>query len=84
MITSFSIKPSNLDERKRVWAKMSSLLTTYSKLYLDDHTFLLEVIIIHVHRSYCIHVCVCMMCTGIGAHSLWTAGGARAVHQADK
>lgn len=39
---SSSIKPSNLEERKRVWAKMSSLLTTYSKLYLEDQMFLLE------------------------------------------
>ena len=38
-----SIKPSNLEERKKVWAKLSSLLTTYSKLYLEDQVFLLEV-----------------------------------------
>ena len=38
-----SIKPSNLEDRKRVWAKLSSLLTTYSNLYLEDQVFLLEV-----------------------------------------
>ncbi|XP_065921024.1 BLOC-3 complex member HPS1-like isoform X2 [Dysidea avara] len=39
---SGSIKPSNLEDRRKVWIKLSSLLTTYSKLYLRDQVFLLE------------------------------------------